>query len=190
MKHCRAREPLVALRAAAVVVVALSALSVSVAPASPRSTSTEASTVTPLVLRRPADRSYSLRLPAGWKFRTARTSAAAHTDTWFDPKHPHDRVLMVRRSTCRSCFSNAAGRPDPSLLARAVAKRGVLQVKKISAWEARFSGPAGEGTVRVGRAIITRKNGAAVGSIRLTFVVSGGQEPFANRVLSSLHIVK
>ena len=113
----------------------------------------------------------------------------SHTDTWFDPKHPHDNVLTVLRSTCRSCFRDAAGHPDPSVLARAAAKGGVVKVKRISAWEVRFSGAVGEGTVRAGRAIIIRKGGAPVASITSTIIVTSGQEPFANRVLSSLHIV-
>ena len=64
-----------------------------------------------------------------------------------------------------------------------------MKVKRISAWEVRFSGAVGEGTVRAGRAIIIRKGGAPVASITSTIIVTGGQEPFANRVLSSLHIV-
>jgi hypothetical protein len=47
----------------------------------------------------------------------------------------------------------------------------------------------GEGTVRAGRAIIIRKGGAPVASVTSTIIVTSGQEPFANRVLSSLHIV-
>jgi hypothetical protein len=177
------------LRVAALVAMSLAALSVSVAPASPRTVTADASAATPLVLRRPPDRSYSLRLPAAWRFRTARSGAESRTDTWFDPKHPHDNVLTVLRSTCRSCFRDAAGHPDPSVLARAAAKGGVVKVKKISAWEARFSGAVGEGTVRAGRAIIVRKGGAPVASVTSTIIVTSGQEPFANRVLSSLHIV-
>jgi hypothetical protein len=178
------------LRVAAFGALSLAALSVSVAPASPRTVSAEASAAASLVLRRPPDGSYSIRLPAAWKFRTARSGATSPTDTWFDPKHPRDRLLTVLRSTCRSCLLNAAGDPDPRVLARAAAKGGVVQVRKVSAWEVRFSGAAGEGTVRVGRALITRKGGTPAGSITLTFIVSSGQEPFANRALSSLHIVR